>query len=173
MAGMPISSDIPVWFSYTDTTLATSRSLDNEDVALLRNLVNDSSAQHAHYIKSLNQLAFMSNTVPTNFPWLFLLTLCFVQLGCVARTLYDFIGWSCYKGGQDMSKWWPWYLFRPFIGVPIASLLLVAARTSLFSSLFTSRDLNTYLVISFLAGYAIMEFLKMLRRVSKTLFEGE
>lgn len=173
MAGTSISSDIPVWFSYTDTTLATSRSLDNEDVALLRNLVNDSSAQHTHYIKSLNQLAFMSNTLPTNFPWLFLLTLCFVQLGCVARTLYDFIGWSCYKGGQDMAKWWPWYLFRPFIGVPIASLLLVATRTSLFSSLFTSRDLNTYLAISFLAGYAIMEFLKMLRRVSKTLFEGE
>lgn len=72
-----------------------------------------------------------------------------------------------------MECWWSWYLFRPVIGVPIASLLLVAVRTSLFSGLFTSSDLNTYLVISFLAGFSIMEFLKMLRRVSKTMFEGE
>lgn len=173
MAGIPISSDIPVWFSYTDTSLVTSRSLNNEDVSLLRNLVNDSSVFHAQYVNSLNQLAFMSNTSSTNMPWLFLLTLCFVQLGCVSRTMYDFIGMSCYKDGQDMSKWWPWYLFRPLIGVPIASLLLVATHTSIFSGLFSSRDLNTYLAISFLAGYSIMEFLKMIRRVSKTLFEGE
>lgn len=65
------------------------------------------------------------------------------------------------------------YLFRPVIGVPIASLLLVAVRTYLFSGLFNSRDLNIYLVICFLVGFSIMEFLKMLRRVSKTLFDGE
>lgn len=173
MDNVKLSSNIPVWFSYNDTSLITNRPLDNEDVALLRNLVNDSTVQYPQYLKSLNQLAFLSNTTSGNMFWLLLLTLCFVQLGCVARTMYDFIGWTCYKGGQDMKRWWSWYLFRPVIGVPIASLLLVAVRTSLFSGLFTSRDLNTYLVISFLAGFSIMEFLKMLRRVSKTLFDGE
>lgn len=173
MNNVKLSSNVPVWFSYNDTVLITNRPLDNEDVALLRNLVNDSTAQYPQYLESLNQLAFLSNTTSDNMFWLLLLTLCFVQLGCVARTMYDFIGWTCYKGGQDMERWWSWYLFRPVIGVPIASLLLVAVRTSLFSGLFTSRDLNTYLVISFLAGFSIMEFLKMLRRVSKTLFDGE
>lgn len=173
MSDLKFSSNIPVWFSYNDTALITNRPLDNEDVALLRNLVNDSLVQYPQYLKSLNQLAFLSNASSDNMLWLLLLTLCFVQLGCVARTMYDFIGWTCYKGGQDMERWWSWYLFRPLIGVPIASLLLVAVRTSLFSGLFTSRDLNTYLVISFLAGFSIMEFLKMLRRVSKTLFDGE
>ena len=173
MNNIKFSSEVPVWLSYNDTALITNRPLDNEDVALLRTLVNDSTAQYPQYLKSLNQLAFKSNTSSDNILWLLLLTLCFVQLGCVARTMYDFIGWTCYKGGQDMERWWSWYLFRPVIGVPIASLLLVAVRTSLFSGLFTSRDLNTYLVISFLAGFSIMEFLKMLRRVSKTLFDGE
>ena len=32
---------------------------------------------------------------------------------------------------------------------------------------------NTYLVVSFLTGFSIMEFLKMLRRVSKIMFEGK
>lgn len=85
-------------------------------------------------------------------------------------TIYDYVGWECFKGGQDMNTWWPWYVFRPFIGVPITSFMLVACRTSMFSSLFTSRDLNTYLVLSFLAGFAMMEFVKMLRRSSQALF---
>lgn len=32
---------------------------------------------------------------------------------------------------------------------------------------------NAYLVVSFLTGFSIMEFLKMLRRVSKIMFEGK
>jgi hypothetical protein len=72
-----------------------------------------------------------------------------------------------------MKRWWPWYLFRLIIVVPIASLLIVAVRTSIFSSLFTAKDLNTYLAVAFIAGFGMMEFLKMLRRVSKSLLGGE
>lgn len=32
------------------------------------------------------------------------------------------------------------------------------------------KDLNTYLIVSFLAGFAMMEFVTMLRRSSKALF---
>jgi hypothetical protein len=42
----------------------------------------------------------------------------------------------------------------------------------MLSSLFTSKDLNTYLVIAFLAGFSMIEFLTMLRRMTKGLFEG-
>jgi hypothetical protein len=72
-----------------------------------------------------------------------------------------------------MKTWWPWYMFRLVIVVPIASFLLVAVRSSMFSSLFTAKDLNTYLVVVFIAGFGMMEFFKMLRRVSKSLFDGE
>lgn len=99
-----------------------------------------------------------------------IITLCIVFLGCCARTFYDYIGWECYKGGQNMDTWWPWYVFRPIIGVPITAFLIVAFRTSMFSSLFSSKDLNTYLIVSFLAGFAMMEFVTMLRRSSKALF---
>lgn len=167
---IPKSSETPVWFSYNDTVLATNRVLSNEDVTLLRSLVSDTTEVYPQYLTALNKLAFISNTSSSNVWQLLLLTLCFVLLGCSGRTMYDFIGWMCYKKGQDMNTWWPWYLFRPFIGVPIAALLLVAVRTSFFSGLFTSKDLNTYLVVSFLAGYSMMEFLTMLRRISKTLF---
>jgi hypothetical protein len=53
--------------------------------------------------------------------------------------------------------------------VPITAFLIVAFRTSMFSSLFSSKDLNTYLIVSFLAGFAMMEFVTMLRRSSKAL----
>lgn len=69
-----------------------------------------------------------------------------------------------------MDTWWPWYVCRPIIGVPITAFLIVAFRTSMFSSLFSSKDLNTYLIVSFLAGFAMMEFVTMLRRSSKALF---
>lgn len=69
-----------------------------------------------------------------------------------------------------MDIWWPWYVFRPIIGAPLATFLIVAFRTTMFSTLFSSRDLNSYLVVSFIAGFAMMEFLKMLRRSSIALF---
>jgi len=162
----------PVWFTYCQDSMSTTCPIREEEKMILRNLVNDSSQIYNNYVEAVNELAYKSNVAYDSIPYLLLLTLCFVMLGCIARTLYDYIGWECYKGGQDMDKWWPWYVYRPFICVPITTLLIVAARTSLFSNLFTSRDLNTYLVVSLLAGFSIMEFLRMLRRVSKTLFEG-
>ena len=72
-----------------------------------------------------------------------------------------------------MKKWWPWYIYRPLMGAPIAAFLLVTVRTSFFLNLFTARDLNTYFVVAFLAGFALMDFLKMLRRVSKAMFANE
>lgn len=167
------SMDTPVWFICNDTMVATNKSLDHDDVTVLSRLVSDTTAVHAEYVRAINRLAYKSNTRSENFFYLLWLTLCFVELGCVARTLFDYIGWECYKDGQDMAKWWPWYVYRPLMGVPIAAFLLAAVRTSLFSNLFTAKDLNTYLVIAFLAGFALMDFLKMLRRVSKTVFANE
>ncbi|MDE5757362.1 MAG: hypothetical protein K2H85_01995, partial [Allobaculum sp.] len=63
-------------------------------------------------------------------------------------------------------------VYRPVICAPLTALLIVSVRTSFFSNLFVSKDLNSYLVVSFLAGFAIMEFLTMLRRLSKSLFDA-
>lgn len=163
----------PVWFVCNDTMIATNKALDNEDMDLLHRLVSDTTAVHSEYIRAINRLAYKSNTLSRNFCYLLWLTLCFVELGCAARTLFDYIGWECYKEGQDMDKWWPWYIYRPLMGAPIAAFLLVTVKTSLFPNLFTAKDLNTYLVVAFLAGFALMDFLKMLRRVSKTVFANE
>lgn len=177
--GLQIDEELPIWFSIDGDTLKTYKILDEADVRLLYSCVSttDSLATQskiASYKKAVSHLAYKSNTEFPNTYYLVILTFCLVYLGCTARTIYDFIGWECFKGGQDMETWWPWYVFRPFIGVPITSFLLVACRTSMFSSLFTSRDLNTYLVISFLAGFAMMEFVTMLRRSSHALFgEGK
>lgn len=177
--GLQLDEELPIWFSINKDTLKTYKILDDADVRLLYSCVSDadslaSLSKVASYKKAVSQLAYKSNTEFPNTYNLIILTLCLVYLGCTARTIYDFIGWECFKGGQDMETWWPWYVFRPFIGVPITSFLLVACRTSMFSTLFTSRDLNTYLVISFLSGFAMMEFVTMLRRSSQALFgEGK
>lgn len=170
-----IKEEPPVWFAISDTSISTYKAIDNSEKELLYNCMepidsikNDSHKQE--YIKKVNELIYKSNNNYSNTKQLFVLTLCIVFLGCCARTFYDYIGWECYKGGQNMDTWWPWYVFRPIIGVPITAFLIVAFRTSMFSSLFSSKDLNTYLIVSFLAGFAMMEFVTMLRRSSKALF---
>lgn len=170
-----IKDEPPVWFAISDTSISTYKAIDNSEKELLYNCMepidsikNDSHKQE--YIKKVNELIYKSNNNYSNTKQLFVLTLCIVFLGCCARTFYDYIGWECYKGGQNMDTWWPWYVCRPIIGVPITAFLIVAFRTSMFSSLFSSKDLNTYLIVSFLAGFAMMEFVTMLRRSSKALF---
>lgn len=167
------SVEAPIWFVCNDTIVATNKTLDNEDMLVLRRLVSDTIAVHAEYMQAICRLAYKSKTWSDNSFYLLWLTLCFVELGCSARTLFDYIGWECYKKGQDMKKWWPWYIYRPLMGAPIAAFLLVTVRTSFFPNLFTARDLNTYFVVAFLAGFALMDFLKMLRRVSKAMFANE
>ena len=162
-SSIEIVSDTPSWFFKSGSTFKSYKMINDTDKKLLKSCIvmNDSV---------IDELAFKSNTIFPNSSSLFLLTFCLVFLGCSARTFYDYIGWECYKNGQDMDTWWPWYVFRPIIGAPIATFLIVAFRTTMFSTLFSSRDLNSYLVVSFIAGFAMMEFLKMLRRSSKALF---
>lgn len=165
------SNELPVWIKITPHEIRTNRALGPAEVYELKSLVSDTCSWHGEYVQAVQDLAYDSNNNTGNFRNLCLLTLWVVVLGCSARTFYDYIGRKCYKeDGQKMDKWWPWYYFRPVICAPITALLVVSVRTSMFSNLFASRDLCTYLVVSFLAGFAIMEFITMLRRVSKSLF---
>lgn len=169
-----VSNELPVWIKITNDEIITNRALNQAEVYELKNLVSDSCSWRTEYVQAVQDLAFKSNNSTSNFFDLSLLTLWVVILGCSARTFYDYIGRKCYtKEGQNMAEWWPWYYFRPIICAPITALLIVGVRTSIFSNLFASKDLCTYLVVSFLAGFAIMEFLTMLRRVSKSLFGSE
>lgn len=172
---LKFKNEPPVWFLISDSSISTYKVIDDSEKEFLYkcmepidSLKNDSDMQE--YIKGVNELVYKSNNNNSNIRSLYILTFCIVFLGCCARTFYDYIGWECYKGGQNMDKWWPWYVFRPIIGVPITTFLIVAFRTSMFSSLFSSKDLNTYLIVSFLAGFAMMEFVTMLRRSSKAIF---
>lgn len=171
LSNIAFTDEHPVWFKVEPECISTNRALEHGDIMELRSLVSDTCPNYSLYVKAIGNLAYKSNNDTTNLEDLIWLTLCFVLLGCSARTLYDFIGRKCYKQ-QRMKKWWPWYMFRPLICAPIAALLIVSVRTSFFSNLFVSKDLNSYLVVSFVAGFAIMEFLSMLRRVSKSLFDG-
>lgn len=167
-------SESPSWFKFDTDSIHTNQAISDADKQVLLSLVAHEDSLYQTYYKDIDALTYKSNNDTSNYWNLIFLTLCFILLGCIARSFYDFIGHRCYTAeGQDMKKWWPWYVFRPVIGVPIATFLIVAARTAMFSNIFTSRDLCTYLVISFLAGFSMMEFLKMLRRVSKALFGND
>ena len=167
-----IQGNIPPEILLTEDSIRTRKCIGFEEQVVLSTLVDKKDSLYVDYQKAINQLAYKSYDISIKeLLFLLLLTLCMVYLGCLARTLFDYIGWTCYKNGQDMKKWWPWYVFRPVIGVPIAAFIIVASRCAMFSTLFTSRDLNTYLVVSFLAGFAMMEFLSLLRSVSKGLFD--
>lgn len=167
-------SESPSWFKFDTKTIHTNQAISDGYKQILLSLVSHEDSLYQTYYKDIDALTYKSNNDTSNYWHLIFLTLCFLTLGCIARSFYDFIGRRCYTAeGQDMKKWWPWYVFRPVIGVPIATFLIVAARTAMFSNIFSSRDLCSYLVISFLAGFSMMEFLKMLRRVSKALFGND
>lgn len=168
-----LQGTLPSAVMMNDSVISTRKYINNDDKVILSTLVERSdTAVYTKYMRAVDELAYKSNELSADaLQNLMLLTLCFVMLGCVARTFYDYIGRKCYKKRQDMSVWWPWYVFRPLIGAPIAAFIIVASRCAMFSALFTAKDLNTYLVISFLAGFAMMEFLSMVRSTSKGLFE--
>lgn len=171
--GIPVIRESPSWFKMSDDSLYACKVIGDNDKVLLNALVPHEDSLYTKYSASIDELSYKSNNNPGNFAPLFMLTLLLVSLGCCALTFYDYIGHVCYLKDQDMLQWWPWYIFRPLIVVPLASLLIVAVRTTMFSNVFTSSDLNTYAVISFLVGFSMMEFLKMLRRLGKSLFGGE
>lgn len=156
-------------------SIFTRKYIDQQEKIVLSSLMGKSDSLYIRYIRSVEELSYLSNGgEKQSWTYLLLLTFCFVVLGCSGRTFFDYIGHTCYtKEGQDMKKWWPWYVFRLFMGVPITAFLLVASRCAIFSTLFTSRDLNVYLVIAFLAGFAMMEFMDMLRATAKGLFSKE
>ena len=158
----------------SDDTMKVRKSLETAEKVELYALVErtpDNADIVASYRLAVDKLAYDSANGWKGIKCLIRLTLCLVILGCSARTFYDFIGNACYKKErQNMSKWWPWYILRLFICAPITAFILSASRCAMFSSLFMAKDLNTYLVVSFLAGFSMMELLDMLRGVSKGLF---
>lgn len=183
--GVPIDSvvaksiyeGLPNGMELRNDSLFTRKYIGVEGKQVLLCMVdkNDSTV-YPTYARQIDHLAYMSDNVPMKTWWqLVFLTLSLVVMGCCARSFFDYIGNKCYKKltSESMSIWWPWYLFRLLICAPIASFIIVASRCALFSALFTSTDLNTYLVISFLSGYAMMDFLDMLRSTSKGIFGKE
>lgn len=170
--GIKLEGNLPIWFSCSEQTYYACHPISEADKQLLCSLVSKEDSLYSSYCMDIQRIAYLTNSEMPNLGSLLLLTLCFTALGCGARSFYNFIGRTCYKKNQEMDIWWPWYFYRLFICIPIASFLLVAARSSMLSSLFTSKDLNTYLVIAFLAGFSMIEFLTMLRRMTKGLFEG-
>lgn len=181
--GVPIDSTLvsyiheplPNGVMFRNDSIITRKYIDQQEQVALSALVEKTDSLYPRYIRVVEELAYFSNGGKKH-SWkdLLLLTFCFVILGCSGRTFFDYIGHMCYsENGQDMKKWWPWYVFRLFMGVPITAFLLVASRCAIFSTLFTTRDLNAYLLIAFLAGFAMMEFTDMLRSTAKGLFSKE
>lgn len=170
LEGIELSDEHPEWFSLRSNQISTNRALSRTDLMELKSLVDDNSPKYKQYLYSISELAYDSNNDTRNINSLFWLTFFFVFLGCSVRTFFDFIGRYCYLKDLDMRIWWPWYCLRPVICAPVTAILIVSIRTSFFSNLFVAKDLNTYLVISFLAGFAVMEFTRMLRHISKSIF---
>lgn len=163
---------LPKYIYLRNDSIIARKSIGQEEQLILYSIVDESDARYPQYKHTVDELIYLSNNDSiVNWRNLLLLTFYMVLMGCIARTFYDYIGRKCYKRQQDMRIWWPWYLFRLLIGAPIATFIIVASRCAMFSTLFSSGDLNTYLVISFLAGFSMMEFLSLLRAVSKGLFE--
>lgn len=169
-SNIKIGKRTPVWFSYSHDTIYVSKTITDEDKSILYALVDENDSLYQSYTHSIDKLAYKSNIAIREINTLLYLTLCFVALGCCARTFYDYIGRKCYSKNQEMDIWWPWYFFRPIIGIPIATFLLIAVKTAMFSAMYTTKDLHTYLIVSFFAGFSMMEFLTMLRRTSKGVF---
>lgn len=170
LEGIELSDEHPEWFSLRNNQISTNRALNRTDLMELKSLVDESNPKYKQYLYSVSELAYNSNNDTGNIKSLFWLTFFFVFLGCSVRTFFDFIGRYCYLKDLDMHRWWPWYCLRPVICAPVTAILIVSIRTSFFSNLFVAKDLNTYLVISFLAGFAVMEFTRMLRHISKSIF---
>lgn len=165
----------PVWFHYdrSRNKLSVSKILSDSDKYVLLDLIDRKHKSYNSYSESINSLAYSANNLKTKyFIYLLLLAGWSAVIGVQIRTIFDFIGQVCYLKNLIITIWWPWYLLRPVMGFIIGSLIVFLSKAHLLSTSIINED-TSYIAISAIAGFGVVEVVKKLRLVSKTLFGGD
>ncbi|WP_140466383.1 hypothetical protein [Hymenobacter nivis] len=165
----------PTWFYYdkTNKKIFTSKILSDSNKYQLLRLVVNNHKSYINFSDAVNKLAYQSNLKkPDLFVSLLLLTGWAAVIGVQIRTIFDFIGNVCYTKNLIITVWWPWYILRPILGFIIGSLVVFLTKSHLLNTTVTEENF-TYITISTIAGFGIVEVVMKLRLISKALFGSD
>jgi hypothetical protein len=92
-------------------------------------------------------------------------------LGVLMRSIFDFVGHTCYKNTLDWHRWRPWYVARPVLGFALGIVCMLFIGADLFRPAGKAPAAVAWWVgVAILAGFGADDFVKRLRLLSQTLF---
>lgn len=143
--------------------------LDN-DKRLLYNLVSAKDSSFVSYMNAIDQLSYKSYR-SLNLS-LYLFVCCYMAIiGCLVRSMGDFIGRLCYKDGVDLEKWWSWYLLRPVMAMCCSVVFVLLCKFNMFKiNDVLGEGLDFVLIIMFLLGFGVLDATEFMRKLSKNIF---
>lgn len=162
---------VAFWYNKPERLLVHRGQIDIATKKQLSKLAaNDQSYQRA-----IGKLTFDSSAKSSRvFFWILVVGGLGGVLGVQVRSLFDFIGHTCYKGSLDINLWWPWYVLRPVLGFLLGFLVLGLVQGEILQ-VGEGRGTNIYwwIGLAILAGFGASDVIAKLRLVSKTLFGSD
>lgn len=137
------------------------------------NLAEELEAARRSYREAIDQLAFDSTeNLEAPLLWLLLLGAVGGLMGVQLRSASNFIGVVCIKNDFDLTRWWPWYVLRPVLGLFVGLLVVVLIKADLYTLETGSATTGNlwWLGLAVLAGFGAEDFVLRLRLISHTLF---
>jgi Co/Zn/Cd efflux system component len=165
----------PVWFycDRSNSKMYASKVLSDSNKYLILGLIEKKHKAYNSFSESVNRLVYLSNQSKTSlFIYLLLLSGWSGVIGVQIRTIFDFIGRVCYLKNLVITVWWPWYLLRPLMGFIVGGLIVFLSTSHLLNTSIVNED-KSYIAVSTIAGFGVVEVIKKLRLISKTLFGSD
>lgn len=121
---------------------------------------------------AIDKLAYVSNS-ELKYSTMYLLLLAGLggAIGVQIRSMSNFIGVAVFKQELDVTRFWPWFAVRPFLGFVLGVVLVVMVKSRLFvpSDSATQGDM-WWFGITVLVGFGVYEFHERLRSLARTMF---
>jgi hypothetical protein len=165
------------WYDRTGKSLVYKGIIDKQQKDELITLLKPddkgvSKQLVSSYWAAVDKLAYLSRKTLHGFiQYLIILGGLSGLLGVQLRSLTNFVGNACFKNVLDISRWWPWYIIRPFSGFLLGMVIVIIIQAGLFKPGET-LPLSTlwWAGIAILAGFGADDFAQRLRLLTQTLF---
>ena len=165
----------PSWFVYdkAEKVLRTGRPINDDKKRELLGLIGETNGDLT-YQEAIDKLAYLSNKQTQSKQVITLILYLGILsgiLGVLIRSISGFIFHACVLNDLELTRWWPWYVLRPFLGAAVAVTLIVLLKSQLIALSEPDQFGGFWLLgLCIIAGFGADEFTNKLFFLSRTIF---